>query len=303
MNRPLLALGFFVFLLSPVSVSAATITPVATEWEYIRDASGKYFGNQITKDASYDEDDLLSVYRMRKGELTDYLRTRDKIVPTDKSIWDMFVGISDKETIAKRILIFGTYEDAADPTLGFVSRLGKKEPSWMLAVNANAARPESVKWRREMSIVLLHEYAHILTLKTDQLDKKKRAATQCTKLGTYHAKGFACTKTDSYLNAFVQKFWTKEEIAAALKANERAVTKEFYNEGKNEDNYVTWYAASGPEEDIAESFVDFVLRRKPVGTTEKEQKILFFYSYPELVKMRDQIRANFAPDFSKNSSI
>jgi len=44
-----------------------------------------------------------------------------------------------------------------------------------------------------------------------------------------------------------------------------------------------------PAEDIAESFTYFVFTPKPTGNSIKEQKIAFFYEYPELVKLRSDI--------------
>jgi len=84
---------------------------------------------------------------------------------------------------------------------------------------------------------------------------------------------------------------------------------------------VTWYSASHPAEDFAESFSAFVLwddeaiaYHKKVCTKEGwntltpvgwkwctkiyrdnsiwEEKVLFFYDFPELVEMRDFIRSN-----------
>jgi hypothetical protein len=59
---------------------------------------------------------------------------------------------------------------------------------------------------------------------------------------------------------------------------------------------VTEYAASNPSEDLAESFTAFVLQEKPtkstVGFIHSDQKILFFYDFPELVEIRDFIRSN-----------
>lgn len=277
--------------------AAPTPTPTSAEWEYIRDVSGKTFGTQISKVASYDEDDLTSIYRLRKGILTDHLKTRDKVATSDQAIWDIFTSIADKETLAKRMLVFATYEDPASQALASVQKLSKKEQSWALLVNANAARPESVLWSREMTIVLLHEYAHILTLKGGQLDPKKKAAAQCKnkKQSTYHVAGFGCTTPNSYLNAFVSKFWSPEEMRIADKAQDRGETMDMFKSQR--DSFVTWYAASGPAEDIAESFTDFILRKKPTGATEREQKILFFYDYPELVKMRTELRASIKKHF------
>ena len=59
---------------------------------------------------------------------------------------------------------------------------------------------------------------------------------------------------------------------------------------------MTEYAATNPSEDFAESFMVFVLKEKPAKSTadfiHKDQKILFFYDFPELVEIRDFIRNN-----------
>jgi hypothetical protein len=53
--------------------------------------------------------------------------------------------------------------------------------------------------------------------------------------------------------------------------------------------FVDDYAATHPTEDIAESFTYFVFSPKPAGASIKEQKIKFFYEYPELVQLREGI--------------
>jgi hypothetical protein len=61
---------------------------------------------------------------------------------------------------------------------------------------------------------------------------------------------------------------------------------------KYQDQFVSDYAAANPGEDIAESWTYFILAPKPHGSTIAEQKILFFYEYPELVDLRQQILTN-----------
>lgn len=278
---------------TPLNASAATPTG---EWEYIRKVTGS--GSHILKDASYDEDAAVSIYRMRKGVLTDHLRTRDVLAPSDQVIWNIFKSIADKETIDKRIFVFTTYEETTTPVLAYVQKLDrKKTQSWVLGVNANAARPEGQKWTREMAAVLVHEYAHIVTLNEKQMVTKKGNVSSCKKTKTMWLQFFGCTLPDSYLNTFANKFWSEEDIKLAEKAEQRDATADFYATRPND--FVTVYAASNPVEDIAESFTEFILRKKPTGTAEKDQKILFFYEYPELVTMRATIRANTAQYFVK----
>jgi hypothetical protein len=57
------------------------------------------------------------------------------------------------------------------------------------------------------------------------------------------------------------------------------------------------------EEDFAESFTWFILYDKPEGELVSHQKILFFYDYPELVAMRDEIREALPEDLLEAKKI
>lgn len=56
--------------------------------------------------------------------------------------------------------------------------------------------------------------------------------------------------------------------------------------------FVSDYAATNIEEDIAESFRIFVCGEKPTTLSVADKKVLFFYDYPELVKIRNEYRNN-----------
>ena len=53
------------------------------------------------------------------------------------------------------------------------------------------------------------------------------------------------------------------------------------------------YASVSPNEDAAESFAHFVLLdEKPLANTGANRKIRLYYNYPDLLRLRDGIRAN-----------
>lgn len=56
-----------------------------------------------------------------------------------------------------------------------------------------------------------------------------------------------------------------------------------------EDQFVTGYAVTSPDEDIAEVWPYFILSPHPEGEEIWEKKILFFYQYPEQVKLRAEV--------------
>jgi hypothetical protein len=160
--------------------------------------------------------------------------------------------------------------------------------------------------------------------KTKQIFTQKEAA--CAP--NHYAYNSGCMKEDSYLNLFFQKFWADIypeyhwwfEFADFQKSNKSHA--DFHQ--KYYDRFVTYYAGTDPTEDIAESFTVFVLWDEEAIANHKkwctkegwnvvsepgwiywkwcykiyrdnsmwEEKILFFYDFPELVEMRDFIRSN-----------
>lgn len=70
-------------------------------------------------------------------------------------------------------------------------------------------------------------------------------------------------------------------------AGYRTALDEFY--ANHREQFVSPYAATNPREDIAESWTEFILRPKPSGTSIADQKVLFFYEFPELVQAREEI--------------
>ncbi|HKJ37827.1 MAG TPA: hypothetical protein VJ972_03565, partial [Anaerolineales bacterium] len=66
---------------------------------------------------------------------------------------------------------------------------------------------------------------------------------------------------------------------------------------KYEDQFISSYAATTLEEDIAESWSFFVLAPKPQPSSIANEKVLFFYDYPELVQLREEILNNLCEAF------
>ena len=98
----------------------------------------------------------------------------------------------------------------------------------------------------------------------------------------------------SYLNKFYHAFWAdifkdwEKSMQMTDLAEKEEETAKLYD--KYSTRFVTEYAATNPGEDIAESFTIFVTKPKPTGTEIKDKKVLFFYGYPEMVELREEIR-------------
>jgi hypothetical protein len=105
-----------------------------------------------------------------------------------------------------------------------------------------------------------------------------------------------CSQPDSYINQFFQRFWPgiyAEWQSINTETDQDTLDQKldsFYQEYA--DQFVSGYAATSPEEDIAESFMYFIFRPKPSGAGIAEEKYLFFYDYPEMVSLRDRMLAH-----------
>ena len=96
------------------------------------------------------------------------------------------------------------------------------------------------------------------------------------------------TKKDSLLNQFYQTFW-KDYVL------EEFPTKySFYV--RNQDAFVSDYAATNPAEDIAETFRVFVMEKKPTGNTIRDKKVQFLYDWPGYPELRKEIRKSLQLD-------
>ena len=74
-----------------------------------------------------------------------------------------------------------------------------------------------------------------------------------------------------------------------------ALLEDFYE--VHQDQFLSDYAATSPAEDIAEAWAFFVLSPKPELNSIANEKILFFYEYPELVELRTQILKQLCVEF------
>ncbi len=269
---------------TPKTLSVLSIENSSWAYEYAKEA----LGTEIRQDVEYDEDDIVKNFTVRNNKLyDDDVRVRNEKTD-DYRIWNIFAGIAGDRFVTSYIGWYATFRDAQSKTLGLVRLLDSaREPGWGLAVNANAADFENKKWTQHTTATLIHEFAHILTLNSFEVNHHKIKRKYCIKM-YLSIKG--CADKDAYINVFVSRFWTANDLT-------HKTTDKKYYEG-HKDDFLTKYAVKNPEEDIAESFTEFVLNAKPTDVTKKKnQKILFFYEYPEFVQMRIQIRSNIGDYF------
>lgn len=233
--------------------------------EYI--STAKDFSENVPKQETY----VAAKYSVSEGEKI--VLVQGKSDKKYEAAWNLFARISPDQITDAYVEAFEAVEDPNDDTLAYVhDEDGNKK--WVVGVNFATYGQEG---KREDILTLVHEFTHILTLKSDQLDKD---STGCQTYDT----GNGCARDGSYLFSFVKAFWPEaDRKVAASQVN-------LYNQKPN--SFLTEYAATNPEEDIAESFALFVLEKESGERAKNvaEGKRKFFFQYPELRDMRLEIR-------------
>ena len=238
-------------------------------------------------DTTFDYD-FTAIYRV--ADDAELVRVdRSRINSFHKDIWELFVDIAGEGFVERYVDQLLIYDEPKGGTAAFVESIGGPS-SWTLGVEISDVNLQTERGQYELVQTFVHEYGHLLTLNRTQVDPKVRAH-DC---GTYFV-GIGCLKSGSYFAEFVLKFWDADDLRHAREvAREDDIddildlAEEYFED--NETDFITEYAATSPGEDIAESFMFFVLEDSPRHSrTEKNQKILFFYEYPELLLIRDNI--------------
>ncbi len=217
---------------------------------------------------------------------------------TQRAAWELFASMipaDDRSMLAQ----FEIITDGPGGVLSAVEQTPGDPRRWVLETDI-ADMPDT----KNLAFTLLHEYGHLLTLNSSQVPPdlrvfsdpdstrvRERAAASCS---TYFP-GEGCSLSSSSVNSYFNDFWkglfTEWSAIDQIGDEDRrdARLHSFYRKYSNQ--FVDSYAASSPVEDIAETWAYFVLSPRPSGDSVADQKMSFFYAYPELVSLREHVRA------------
>ncbi|MEM9201219.1 MAG: hypothetical protein AAGC53_06150 [Actinomycetota bacterium] len=168
----------------------------------------------------------------------------------------------------------GGFNGGAD-TLAFVVPVDDDYSSFVIAIDTVAAVDDP----NELRLTLLHEFAHVLTQRNDELDLDGDPLACST-----HWNGIGCFVPGSYVDSWVQAFWPEDEL--------RTLPTDGVDQAAGEErcaidpSFLGAYAASDPEEDFAESFSGFVFGLDVPDAVQP--RLEFFAEYPELRAMRER---------------
>lgn len=223
-----------------------------------------------------------------------------------EAVWNYFIAIIPLDQ-RRFVTHYDVFTDGEENVLASVAQSKYSASQWDLNVDIlDTADP------KDLTFTLVHEFGHLLTLNPDQVTPSQAIFDNPDSDSVYQKEqdacdtyfpGEGCSHKDAYINRFVNKFWKKiyDEWITIDNIEDQDVYEKrlerFYQ--KYKDQFVTDYAPTSPEEDIAESWSFFVLKPKPGKSTIANQKVLFFYEFPELVELREQIAHNLCDQLEK----
>jgi hypothetical protein len=234
------------------------------------------------------------------------LKDKQEDRASQEFVWNYFTAIIPADE-RKFVTEYSITTDGVDNSLAAVVQTYDDPNHWALEVDIL-----DIGDTYNLTFTLIHEFGHLLTLNAEQVPPSIRVFNnpddedifqqEVAKCPEYFP-GEGCSMSTSYINTFYNRFWMniydewnkindETEDAAYYQALD-----DFYY--KHEDQFVTNYAVTDPEEDIAESWAFFVLAPKPNGSSIADQKVLFFYEYPELVQLRQEILNSVCESFPK----
>ncbi len=235
---------------------------------------GDYAENPPSEKPNESEEKLFASYSVKKGEKVDF--TTDDIQQA-RDIWQNISRISPDTLSDGFIETYGLFDDAKSDVLAYVDD-NDMNGRWRIVVNTAGYEDSTL---RERNLTIVHELGHIITLNNKQV--KTISESKCAFY--YTAEG--CADTKSYLGGFVTSFWTKSMIQDSLDEKDN-----LYKPG----TFITEYAATNPEEDLAESFAYYVIGGVRTGSSIEDKKVNYFAQFPEIVSMRDQMLSGVRGD-------
>ncbi|MBV6451646.1 MAG: hypothetical protein DCC56_09480 [Anaerolineae bacterium] len=221
-----------------------------------------------------------------------------------EEIWNYFTRLIPLEA-RDFLTAFSIVTDGNGNVLAAVAQSASDAEDWALEVDILDATNKYV-----LTVTLLHEFGHLLTLNSSQVppseavfdapeddDVYQRELAACPN----YFPGEGCSNQDSYVNRFFDRFWF--DLYAEWQEIDSEEDEDRYYDLLDdfyytyEDQFLTEYSVTSPAEDIAESFAFFILAPKPEPSSIADEKILFFYEFPELIELRGQILNQLCMEF------
>jgi hypothetical protein len=210
-----------------------------------------------TEAVRYDDIDveLVATYLLDSGRLGG----TDEVPAEHRAAWMQVERVLPAAAVAE-IRQLNIVTDGLNGTLAMVHRSGIADDHWILTLDV--AEPADV-----LAVTLVHEYAHMLTLRRDQLSTASGACDGVV-------LDIGCATTGSPLSDWAEQFWPG--VAEPATYDRHA--------------YVSDYAASSVHEDLAESFLAYVTGDPEMDGSALAAKRQFFETRPQFASAATELR-------------
>jgi len=141
----------------------------------------------------------------------------------------------------------------------------------------------------ELLLTLAHEFTHVFTATSTQLDRTDEAIDDCE---TWF-NGEGCYLVDSLIFAWVDEFWAGPLLDSVDPLNDSSDDADARCD--QDDGFLGPYAATNPEEDFAESFSAYVFELEP-ATDGQAERLDWIAQQPGLSEFLDRaVAAGLTP--------
>lgn len=196
------------------------------------------------------------------------------------NIWDQFSEIAGSDV--NKIVQLRVYNNLNESFSAYVQPTDNPN-QWILGINLIGLT--DADWTTD---TMVHEYGHILTLSAYKPLNSSTSPCKTVKLDPY-----SCANPNSDYYKYYKQFWQKygKDAPENEGANEQEVANFYRNKGGSK-TFVTSYAATNIAEDMAETWMTFVINPLPTGTAQStvDKKLQFFANDPKLAARRLEIR-------------
>lgn len=217
-----------------------------------------------------------AIFSINNGEIKLDNNYKANIKSISKEKEAFYRGVIEKvfeiapPSIRDRINTVEFSTDGLDRSLAYVLQ-NSNYTKFRLSIDEKDALDEDGNFTREGLETLIHEFAHIITLNETQV-----VIEEIDKDDADFSKSY---KPSSYTYSFYEHFW--KDIYSDYKELNNMVFYKIYK-----TQFVSDYAATNIDEDIAESFRIYVFDIETKENTIQSEKVQFFKNYEELVNMK-----------------
>ena len=239
----------------------------------------------------YKESDILSVWKI-EGANAELILHKEKdglgflnSHRRQKELWDI-VSKFYPTKITTFVVFADNRENNNGGMFGLIETENNENKKFILSLDIQDSYYGTSLNLESLLSLLVHEFFHIISLSHEELSKEDTG-------GLKLFEGYA--RKSSYLNKFYEKFWVNslgkklellEENPSLSPEEKRQIRKKYYEQ--NRDKFINDYGMTNVVEDIAVSFEEFVRTNKEqLKSRIKDEKIIFFYSYPKLIEYKN----------------